>query len=95
MNSVQVNYLYKPYWLYFFEQNELQELLGDPALDEAYTKTAQKRYLMKFSPIIITNVTCQNGLIEDCEPLAIPFSKIPKLYFLSKRQLQDVIARSL
>ena len=95
MNSIQVNYLYKPYWLYFFEENELQQLLGDPTLDEEYTKTAQKRYLMKFSPIIITNVTCQNGLIEDCEPLAIPFSKIPKLYFLSKHQLQDVISQSL
>ena len=24
LNSVQVNYLYKPYWLYYFEPNELE-----------------------------------------------------------------------
>ena len=95
MNSIQVNYLYKPYWLYFFEENELQRLLGDPVNDEEYNKTTQKSYLMKFSPIIITNLTCANGLITDSEPLAIPFSKIPRLYFLSKHQLQDVIAQSL
>ena len=95
MNSIQVNYLYKPYWLYLFEPNELQQLLGDPVGSEGYKKKKQKSYLMKFSPIIITNVTCQNGLIEDCEPIAIPFSNIPKLYFLSKYQLQDVISQSL
>ena len=40
-------------------------------------------------------MTCKNGLIEDAEPIAIPFSKIPKLYFLSKAQLQTVISQSL
>ena len=29
LNSVQVNYLYKPYWLYYFEPNELELLLRD------------------------------------------------------------------
>ena len=24
LNSVQPNHLYKPYWIYYFEQNELQ-----------------------------------------------------------------------
>ena len=44
---------------------------------------------------MITNLTCKNGLIEDSEPIAIPFSKIPKLFFLSKSQLLTVISQSL
>lgn len=34
-------------------------------------------------------------MINDAEPIAIPFSKIPKLYFLSKTQIQTVISQSL
>lgn len=57
--------------------------------------SAKKRYFLKFSTIQIVNVDCQSGLISDAHPINIPMSKMVNIFFLSKDQLQNVIAQSL
>ena len=52
LNIFQLDKLQKPFWLYHFRRKELQKLLGDTDKEE------DKKFLLKFSPIIITNVTC-------------------------------------
>ena len=76
MNIIQKDKLSKPYWLYHFRRKELQKLLGDTDKEE------DKKFILKFSPIVIWNVSCKNSMITDTEPITIPFIKIPKLFFL-------------
>jgi len=50
---------------------------------------------LKFTSLQLVNVDCKSGIICDTEPIALPMCKMISLFFLSKDQLQQVVARSV
>ena len=85
-----ISRMYKDSWKYDFAPGELQDLLDGEEREingVSHMKVDNPDYVLKFNSFQIENVDCQSGLIKNEEPLFIPFSKIPRLFFLSKRQL--------
>ena len=92
MDSLQIRQFYKDHLKYEFFKNELYELLKEKESACPRQENQNKRYFLKFSTLQVTNVDCQSGLITDERPINLPMSKMVNLFFLSKEQLQRVLA---